>query len=540
MDVVSKQYLQHRRMVWIFRRRVPPHLQGIIGQTEWKESLKTGDLRSALARRNQLAAQTEMQIAAAEAELARKSSPPLTPVEAASLANEWLGSWIQLDAEMRLARGAEWSEGVDLALEVTASEHREALATGDWHDMREEAEKLLRRGGRWYPSGDGSLRVLAGELLKARVRGDDLLALRQGGAVVEAPASQPAAAGGSSMAVETLIAKFREAQVAERGLTLTQKKYGHIFSALTEILGGGRRIAEVTREDGRAVKSLLQRVPLYAGRRYPKLTLMDAAEAAARDGAPVLSPGTVRTYLQNLAAVFNFAVKEQWLSQSPVEGLVPDRMPTVRRRGFQEDELAALFAGLPSRAATRPGRFWVPALSLYTGARAGELCQLLVADVIEEGGRLFLDLSLFDAQGRLNPDKRLKTAASERVVPIHPDLVAAGFAEFLERRQASGDERLFPEFRQGPNGGFSHDLSKWFGRYLSSIGLTSPSLVFHSFRHGFSDAGRRAGLAPETVDALGGWATAGQRARYGNRMERARDIDRIGYWGFCLPSSRPG
>jgi hypothetical protein len=31
--------------------------------------------------------------------------------------------------------------------------------------------------------------------------------------------------------------------------------------------------------------------------------------------------------------------------------------------------------------------------------------------------------------------------------------------------------RIFPELPKGPNGGYSHDASKWFARHLDNVGL---------------------------------------------------------------------
>ena len=52
---------------------------------------------------------------------------------------------------------------------------------------------------------------------------------------------------------------------------------------------------------------------------------------------------------------------------------------------------------------------------------------------------------------------------------------------------------------------------------MDKIGLTDPALVFHSFRHGFRDACRMAGLSEEVTNALGGWAATSVGQKYGDR-----------------------
>jgi integrase len=173
-----------------------------------------------------------------------------------------------------------------------------------------------------------------------------------------------------------------------------------------------------------------------------------------------------------------------------------------------------------------------------SGARLNELCQLRTADVRTIGGRLCLDFTEFLEDGTRADDNSLKTDASERVTPVHQIIVDSGLSELVARRVADGEERLFPELRPGPAGGYSHDLSKWFGRYLNSIGLPEKALVFHSFRHGFSDLCRDAQIPDEIADALGGWKPKGsERAQYGEvqRVEMlAGYLDRITFGGFRL------
>ena len=99
-----------------------------------------------------------------------------------------------------------------------------------------------------------------------------------------------------------------------------------------------------------------------------------------------------------------------------------------------------------------------------------------------------LNFSEFDAKGVRVEGKRLKTAASERMCPLHPELIEAGFADFVST--FGPEDRLFPDLPPGPSGNHSHGLSSWFGRFKKKAGFDTSALVFHSFRHGFRDACR--------------------------------------------------
>jgi hypothetical protein len=52
---------------------------------------------------------------------------------------------------------------------------------------------------------------------------------------------------------------------------------------------------------------------------------------------------------------------------------------------------------------------------------------------------------------------------------------------------------------------------------LDKLGMTSPDLTFHGFRHGFRDMCRDDGVPDDAARALGGWAPLSADARYGKR-----------------------
>ena len=68
------------------------------------------------------------------------------------------------------------------------------------------------------------------------------------------------------------------------------------------------------------------------------------------------------------------------------------------------------------------------------------------------------------------------------------------------------EEYLFPVINAGQavKGKSSHAFSKWYGRYLTSIGLSDSRLTFHSYRHAFKSFGRASGIEKSVLDALQG------------------------------------
>ncbi len=425
---------------------------------------------------------------------------------------------------------------------MVGSDARRALAEMDWTEEARTVEEALARAGRWYPRSDPSFRLVAGEMLKARVRLNEALEKRQGGELVEAPVVTPvAAAAPTGVTVGHLIDAYRAERVKRHGDEATDRKYRHVFRVLEEGLGRDRSLRGITRADCRELRDRLAGMPAHMGKRYPGLTIAQASAAAQRDGVETISEGTLWSYLNNLSAVFNWAVEEEWLDKNPARGIASRGGAKVKRRGFTPAELETLFGSLAAERETYPSHFWLPAMSLYSGARAGELAQLLVGDIKLVEGRWCYDLSEFDEKGLRHRAKRLKTDASERIVPIHPAVIRAGFLRFVRSRGAAS-ERLFPELREGPHGGHTHEFSKWFGRRLDRIGLSDPTLTFHGFRHGFRDAGALARIPDATIDALGGWKTPGVGAGYGNRRALvsllAAELRRVRYGSFRLRTAK--
>ena len=166
----------------------------------------------------------------------------------------------------------------------------------------------------------------------------------------------------------------------------------------------------------------------------------------------------------------------------------------------------------------RRGRFWLPLIALFTGARLGEIAQLGADDVVLRG-------EVYVFVFRPDPDEglRLKNESAERVVPVHHELVRCGLLTYAQEMLDRGEKRLFPDLPIGNH--YRHDAtSKWFARFLKSAGADRDRTSFHSFRHNFRDALGEAGVAPERIDEIMGWTGDGaMRHRYGSGL-RAKTL----------------
>ena len=101
-------------------------------------------------------------------------------------------------------------------------------------------------------------------------------------------------------------------------------------------------------------------------------------------------------------------------------------------------------------------------------------------------------------------------------MPVHPVLLAAGFEGYVQGLRQGGERHLFPDLAPDRYGNRTAAFSKWMARFLDRLGLSDPALVFHSFRHGFKSACRRAELPREVHDYLTGHSGGTVGERYGD------------------------
>jgi integrase len=230
---------------------------------------------------------------------------------------------------------------------------------------------------------------------------------------------------------------------------------------------------------------------------------------------PRMSPETANAYLATLQGALEFAVREGYVTRNVARGITfknPTYNPRNARHPFSPEQLEKIFNStkfLEAKLSAKPARFWVPLLGLTTGMRLGEICQLNAEDV-----RIIQGISVIVVDA--NDGKRVKGSGSVRVIPLHREIIAIGFLEYVEQRKKLGG-RLFPDLPVSTTGYESDPFSKWFNRtFLPGAGAKTPRTNFHSFRHLFKDAMREASIPEERSRALLGHKEEGMAAIYGS------------------------
>ena len=560
-DVGKQPRLLKRGSTYYLRAKVPDELRPIIGKREIKESLKTSVYREAVELLRAASARVDAQFAAASKKLKGGAAKrrEASKHELQQMAMLWLHA-----AETKELTGEATHQlpsieereatAVDLANELGALK---ALTTGDDPDglimVGEVMKQLMQENELDLQPTDAAYKLLFGfvrramteRVLRRKYRleaGDDQKAFDALFAAVHGDGAKPSATS-KTTTVDQLIERYRN-DPARAGLAAgTWSKYETVFRLMREELGAAKAIADLTRDDFARMRDILNWLPANATKKFPGMRFADLAEKAKAEGLKPMSPTTANNHLHSISSVFHYAVKEELVDKNRAHGMriarVHERRKEERRLPFDLKQLekifsASLYAGAKGKRTALPssGRFWVPLLSLWSGLRLNECCQLAVADVQNKDGTDFI-LVRETSDG----EQRLKTKAATRTVPIHPELKRIGFLDFVETQRKAKHKQLFPDLPKSVRGYYSDLFSKWFSRFLRGAKVKTDLTSFHSFRHNFRDALREAHVHPSIAKVLGGWEDMGTDATYGigyKPATLAAELKKISYPGLDL------
>lgn len=435
-------------------------------------------------------------------------------------------------------------------------DYKDALARGDITAVEDQVDIALSSLGINLAPDSPSWPLLGRAALQSYVKALHAIEHRNAGGLIDVPPLPlPFEQGTTSSASAGTLADALDGWMKEIERPAgTAAEYTRAVKLFTE-LHGNLPIAALKRSHARTFREALQQVPRRRKGALLRASLPELQEYGRKHPhEPRISVGTVNK---------NFGAVQTVVMWGHDKGLVPDDVPwsdpfarmrleeeDSERTAFEFAELNRLFA---SEVFTRhafpeggrgPAAFWLPLLGLFSGARQGELAALKPKNVQPQGRGLTL---LHFVRDRTS-GKRLKTKSSERVVPVHAELVRLGFLKFVANvASAHGpDAWLFPDI--APGTGNQAAWSKWFGRYLRALGITDTAKVFHSFRHNMKDALRRGGVDSELREALvghatdstvsGGYGAKEMAARFGAKRLREA-ITLVDYEGLKLSRVRP-
>lgn len=260
-----------------------------------------------------------------------------------------------------------------------------------------------------------------------------------------------------------------------------------IFDVLLEVLGDVD-IRSIDKEAAMKFADVVNRLPKNRNKRIeykdkPISEVLKIAETM-KEGK-LLSDTSKAKYVERISMLMNWAMEADFVEKNYFKKLsVKHDDEEGERRPFTPEELMKMknspVYSKKDIPISKAHQFFIPLIALFTGMRMNEICQLYVNDIQEIQGIWCIDVN------RNTADKKLKSKAARRTVPIHPVLVKAGLIKFKRLMEKEGHERLWAGLKL-TKGTYKEQFSKWFARYCDEHITEDSKVVFHSFRNTLID-----------------------------------------------------
>lgn len=475
---------------YYYRRRVPTDLVQLYGKTEVQKALGTSDRRQAEKDARKVAVEFDTIFE-------RLRSPEAAPLQTESHAPEPdKPIWIT-DAPLQ-------------PLSLKQLEHEAELAKLQLEEeMREERLAELEEAVR---------RVLGKPAAEHSARSPTAPATRHGTAVATPPETS-----GMEKSLDRLARLWEKARTPTSGVAYAMYRTVDRFKAMV----GNVLVTRITKAQVVQFKD--------------KMLVQGIGNAA------------ITASLNHMRTLCGFAIGQAWIDVNPATGVKLEgkkRNAKTIRPPLDTATLGRIFNSRVYTDNYRPKSglgeaiYWLPLLGLYTGARLEELAQLHPEDIYQDAYRdatgkehLCWVLRLTDNE---HHGQGVKNEHSRRRLPIHSEILNAGFIEYVERHK--GQRRIFPGMKPDKHGVESAVWSKWWiNQHLrKECAPTSPKMVYHSFRHTFKDVCRECGISKEVADALQGHSEGDAAGNYGAEFYPLRPlveaIARYQVHGLDLPN----
>ncbi|HXQ41760.1 MAG TPA: DUF6538 domain-containing protein [Candidatus Udaeobacter sp.] len=464
-------YLTRRKLGWYFQMAVPKDLWAIVGQKVVRFSLKTRDRRvAAVKARDELVQATQY--------FAELCASRLTDVQRQSVVEKLRNLGYEIE-----------SGAGDVVAAIASLQTRERSEMEAWLEKRRASLQAV----------DSKIDATAAI---APLKAEGFAWLRKIDDIAEA-AGLKAAAEPDDLTLDTLFERWqRERNPAPRSVTeceFTVRRFRELYGRLP--------VAEITRQHVRDFREAMLQFPANLSNDEARLPLPEIlrrydGKIGVRRSAGV----SARKRLGFLKTLLRLAVDAGDLQENPADGIRIAEVERQQRLPFSASDLKAIFHRPPFIAGGERGStFWLILLGLHTGARLGELLQLVRSDIQVSDGIEFINIT--NEGGR-----RLKTESSRRRVPIHPQLKALGFIDWARKENGGLFAELLPTDADVQ---LSKEPSRGLMRLIRAAGIKDDLKTFHSFRHTFKDMCREVGVEEAIGDALTGHAGGGIGRRYG-------------------------
>ena len=173
---------------------------------------------------------------------------------------------------------------------------------------------------------------------------------------------------------------------------------------------------------------------------------------------------------------------------------------------YKKEQLLEMFNPKHTYFKDNPDAFWACMIALFTGARINAAITLQYKDILVKDGIACIQ---FRSDHKI---KQLKNDASERLVPIHKQLLDLGFVDYVNKQKAKSKaedtdfiiKKCQTKSGEYNNKFFTRELSPFFTDIKVKTG-NHDGYDFHSFRKNLSIALQDAGVGATYINDIIGW-----------------------------------
>ena len=258
------------------------------------------------------------------------------------------------------------------------------------------------------------------------------------------------------------------------------------------------------------------------------------------------SGATVSRHLTSLSTIWNMAQRKGYID-ALANPFANHAVKFVKSKGgnpLTPAELHAVLA-LPvftgnerPRGCKGEAAYWIPLMLLYTGARPGEVAQLLVNDFWETDSGVWFMRYTDEGDHPILGQRKLKTtrsATGKREFQVPKALIDLGLLRYLSWLRANDETALFPQLTLTTKGLYN-GWGRWWGNYVRRSGsLPKDKRQAREFRHGFPTAARASGLSEDAIGYLLGHASPNATtAGYGDHSARGLEMSKVDFKGLDI------
>ncbi|WP_154964123.1 DUF6538 domain-containing protein [Agrobacterium tumefaciens] len=511
-------YLRRESDSFVFRRRVPPHLQVRLRRKELYRSLNTTVRKTAKVRAALLLIQTErlFQMLDDEPDYIPTDEDIRAAVRLSLSTERWQE---RLKALEHTTPGGLRAQYGDMARSLLITIPTDDLLT-ERDVMCMEAQYALDDAGF---SGNGKIVARTVDVMLQALQGyvdkriqavfqPETLVLPSTAAAphVGVPVAASAVSPGK---MSQFLSAWQKDIIAGYNHNKGLKDADQYLRTVELFIGlmGDLSISQITFDVAAEFRTLLLQMPATHGKGAIVSPKKELARAAADKALPRVTMKTAKRHFSGMRSIWKWLTYKRHVpaTSQPFAGhsFPGTKSKKSARDDWSREDLQRLFTSREYRDAPNSSALhWLPLISLHSGMRLEEICRLRPSiDIITKDGTLCLDIATREGW---DP----KSEAGTRLIPVHSWLISHGFMDFVKRQRARGADHLFsPELsdsKKSISAGFSRTFSKL--KIDLSIG---EKTTFHSFRHTFRTVLDSTELKESHIDAVMGHESGGGEGR---------------------------